>query len=155
MESLIETFHIDIKLLIAQMINFAIVISVLYFFALKPLVKTMRDRTAKIEKSLEDAKKIDKKLEKTQTDYREALAKAKKEANDILAKAREEAEAKRTVMLNRAKDEIGRVITEEKDKIRQEKARMLKELKREVADLVVAATEKVLEKKVDKETDRK
>ena len=35
MESLISTFHIDFRLFIAQLINFAIVFSVLYFFAFK------------------------------------------------------------------------------------------------------------------------
>ncbi len=154
MDSLIDTFHIDIKLLIAQTINFAIVISVLYFFALKPLIKVMKDRTAKIEKSLEDAKKIDEKLDKTNREYKKVLADAKKEANAILEKTQEESEAKRVVMLNRAKEEIGAVISEEKVKIQQEKAKMLKEVKTELADLVIASTEKVLEKKIDSKQDR-
>ena len=37
MEGLVETFHLDIKLLVAQSINFLVVLAVLYFFALKPL----------------------------------------------------------------------------------------------------------------------
>ncbi len=61
MDSLVETFHLDVKLLIAQVINFAIVFLVLYYFALKPLLNVMNDRSAKIEKSLEDAKEIEKK----------------------------------------------------------------------------------------------
>ena len=154
MDSLIETFHIDIKLLIAQAINFAIVISVLYFFALKPLIKVMKDRTAKIEKSLEDAKKIDEKLDITEAEYKKTIAKAKKEANAILEKTQEESEARRTVMLNRAKEEIGQVISEEKVKIQQEKAKMLKEVKTELADLVIATTGKVLEKKMDEKGDK-
>jgi F-type H+-transporting ATPase subunit b len=154
MDSLIETFHIDIKLLIAQMINFAIVISVLYFFALKPLMKVMKDRTVTIEKSLEDAKKIETNLEKTESDYKAELAKAKKDANEILEKTQEQSEKKREEMLKKAKDEIGRVITEEKEKIHQEKMKMLKEVKAEIADLVIATTEKVLEKKLDAKEDK-
>ena len=154
MDSLIETFHIDIKILIAQTINFAIVISVLYFFALKPLIKVMKDRTAKIEKSLEDAKKIDEKLDITEAEYKKTIANAKKEANAILEKTQEEVEARRTVMLNRAKEEIGQVISEEKVKIQQEKAKMLKEVKTELADLVIATTAKVLDKKIDGKQDK-
>jgi len=154
MDSLIETFHIDIKLLIAQTINFAIVISVLYFFALKPLLQVMKDRTAKIEKSLEDAKKIEERLDITEAEYKESIAKAKKESNAILEKTQEQAEAKRVTMLNQAKEEIGAVISEEKVKIQQEKAKMLKEVKSELADLVIATTEKVLEKKIDEKQDK-
>lgn len=154
MDSLIETFHIDIKLLIAQTINFGIVIAVLYFFALKPLLQVMKDRTAKIEKSLEDAKNIEERLDITETEYKKSIAKAKKEANTILEKTQEQAEAKRVTMLNQAKEEIGAVISEEKIKIQQEKAKMLKEVKSELADLVIATTEKVLEKKIDEKQDK-
>ena len=79
MDSLIETFHIDTKLLLAQAINFAIVFAVLYFFALKPLMKAMGERTEKIEKSLDDAKKVEEKLAKTEEDYSKELSNAKKD----------------------------------------------------------------------------
>ena len=55
MEEIIKTFHIDWKLLIAQAVNFAIVVFALYKFAYKPLLKTMNERTAKIEQGLKDA----------------------------------------------------------------------------------------------------
>ena len=153
MESLIETFHIDIKLLIAQVINFAIVFAALYFFALKPLFRIMNDRTAKIEKGLDDAKKVEEKLSKTEEDYKNELAKAKKEANEILNKAAEASEKKKKEMIINAKEEIGLIINKEKENMRQEKAKTLKEIKKEVADLVVASLEKVLGEKVDGKKD--
>ena len=59
MESIIKTFHIDWKLMIAQIINFAIVVGIIWYFAIRPLIKKMTERTKTIEKSLEDAKKIE------------------------------------------------------------------------------------------------
>ena len=56
MESIISTFHIDWKIIIAQMINFVIVFVVLYIFALKPLSKLMKERGEKIAKGIDDAK---------------------------------------------------------------------------------------------------
>ena len=56
MESIISTFHIDWKIIIAQVINFAIVFVVLYIFALKPLSKLMKERSEKIAKGIDDAK---------------------------------------------------------------------------------------------------
>ena len=55
MDSLITTFHIDWKIIIAQVINFLIVFLVLYFFAIKPLKKMMAERADKISKGLTDA----------------------------------------------------------------------------------------------------
>ncbi|MEA1963342.1 MAG: F0F1 ATP synthase subunit B [Patescibacteria group bacterium] len=153
MENLIETFHIDIKLLIAQVINFAIVFSVLYFFALKPLLKVMCDRTKKIEKSIDDAQKIEEKLSKTDEEYNKAISNAKKKANIIMEKANVMAEKKRQDLIKKAKDEIGQIINKEKEQMQIEKARTLKEIKKETADLVVASLEKILEKKMDSKKD--
>lgn len=148
MESLVSTFHIDIKLLIAQIVNFAIVFGVLYFFALKPLLKTMQDRTKKIEKGIDDAKRIEEKLARTEEEYAKEIAKAKKEANLILQKADEKAEEKRKELINKTKEEIGQIINQEKAKMQAEKAQTLKEIKKEIADLVIVSIEKVLDKKL-------
>ena len=153
MENLIETFHIDLKLLIAQVINFAIVFCILYFFALKPLMKVMRDRTKKIEKSIDDAHKIEEKLSRTDEEYSKAISKAKKEANIIMEKAGAQAEDRKKEMVIKAKEEIGQIINQEKANMQAEKAKTLKEIKREVADLVVVSVEKVLEKKLDSKKD--
>ncbi len=153
MENLIETFHIDIKLLIAQVINFAIVFAVLYFFALKPLMKVMQERTKKIEKSVDDAKKIEEKLIKSEEEYNKQITYAKKEANIILEKAGQQAEERKKETITKAKEEIGQIINQEKANMQQEKAKTLKEIKREMADLVVVSVEKVLEKKLDSKKD--
>lgn len=150
MESLIETFHIDWKLLTAQIVNFAIAFAVLYFFALKPLAKVMKERSDKISKGIEDSKEIEKKLSQTQEDYKAEIVKAKKEAADILAKAGELAEEQKKQSLSKAKEEIAAVINQEKAKIAAEKLQTVKEIKEEIADLVGAAVEKVLEERVEK-----
>ncbi len=153
MDSLIETFHIDVKLLLAQVINFVIVFSVLYFFALKPLLKVMTKRTEKIEKSLKDAEKIDEKMKNTEKECEKNLVKAKKEASVILKKADELAKVNKQEMIDKGREELSKVIEQEKVKLQQEKAKTLKEIKTEVADLVVVSMEKVLEEKLDGKKD--
>lgn len=154
MDSLIETFHIDWRLLLAQMVNFAIVFAVLYWFAFKPLGKVMAERTSKIEKGLDDAKKVEEKLARTQAEFNKAMAEAKKQANAILEKAAVDADARKQEMIARAKEEIGQIINQEKQKMQSEKAITLKEIKKEVADLVIATVEKVLGEKIDEKKDR-
>lgn len=154
MDSLIETFHIDVKLLLAQIINFGIVFSVLYFFALKPLMKTMGERTKKIEKGLTDAKQIEERLSQTEKESHAELAKAKKEAGEIIEKARVMADVKRQELLTKAKEEIGEIINGEKAKMQTEKAQVLKEIKKEISDLVYISVEKVLEEKLDEKKDK-
>lgn len=154
MESLISTFHVDVKLLVAQLVNFAIVFSVLYFFAFKPLVKVMTDRTEKIDKSLKDADAIEKRLALTEKDREEIITAAKKQANLIIEEADKRGEARKGELLVKAKEEIGQVINNEKAKLIREKAETLKELKKEVAELVVLTVEKLLTEKMTGDKDR-
>lgn len=154
MESLISTFHIDWKLFIAQLINFAIVFSVLYFFAFKPLVKTMSDRTEKIDKSLKDADEIEKRLALTEKEREGIITAAKKQANLIVEEANKRGEERKGEMIAKAKEEIGQVINAEKERIARDKAETLKEIKQEVAELVVMTVEKLLSEKMTSDKDR-
>ncbi len=154
MESLISTFHIDIKLLIAQAVNFAIVLAILYYLIFKPLVKTMNDRSDKIDKSLKDAEEIEKKLVLTETEREDIMNAAKKQANAIVEEANKRGEDKRNEMLVKAKKEISQVIAAEKEKISQDKEQALKEIKKEVAELVILTVEKLLNEKMNSDKDK-
>ena len=69
MESIIATFHIDWKIIIAQAVNFGIVFAVLYVYALKPLAKLMEERSQKINKGVIDAKESNELLKKATEEY--------------------------------------------------------------------------------------
>lgn len=153
MDSLISTFHLDIKLLIAQIINFGIVFSILYFFALKPLLAAMQERSGKIDKSLKDAKEIEHKLSQAEAEYHEVIKKAKQDGAALMEKTASEAAAKREELLAKAKEEIGQIINIEKEKMRADKAEAIKEIKAEIAELVTASLEKILDKKVTAKED--
>ncbi len=153
MDSIITAFHLDIKILIAQLINFAVVIFVLYRFAIKPLGKLMKERSSTIEKGLHDAKSNAETLLKTKEEYEAALAEARKEANGIFAKARIDAEKKKTEMMEDAKREVAKTLEQGKAQLNEEKSKMLDEAKKELANLVVSATEKVLTKGISEKID--
>ena len=154
MDSLISTFHIDLNLFIAQLVNFAIVFSVLYFFAFKPLVKVMGERTEKIDKSLKDADEIEKRLSLTEKEQTEIINAAKKQANLIIEEADKRGEVRREEMLVRAKEEIGDLMNAQRATIDRDKAETLKQIKAEIAELVVMTVEKVLNEKMDSTKDQ-
>lgn len=149
MESIISTFHIDWKIIIAQAINFAIVFAVLYVYALKPLSKLMAERGEKIAKGLTDAKSNASLLKETEVKHEEILAKARKEASDVFQAGKKEAEAKKTEMLEQARLDVAKMIEDGKKTLESEKAKMVNEAKSEIVALTIAATEKILGKKID------
>ncbi len=127
MEPLIATFHIDWKIIIAQMVNFGLVFLVLYMFALKPLMALMLARTEKIVKGLADAKENSTVLEKSKKDYEDALTKARKEAQVLFDAGKKEAEQKREAMLVSTKAEVDKMIEDGKKILEAEKVKMLME----------------------------
>ncbi|MBT3690041.1 F0F1 ATP synthase subunit B [bacterium] len=146
MEELINTFHIDWKLIIAQLVNFAIVLFVLWKFAIKPLSKVMDQRTEDISKSLDDAKKIEENLMKVEKENADKIVKAKQEAQAIIEDSRKQGNEQGQKMVADAKHEVQTVIAAAKEQIANEKNKMVKDVKDDLADLVVIATTKMLEK---------
>jgi F-type H+-transporting ATPase subunit b len=153
MDSIISVFHIDVKLLLAQALNFVVIFIVLYVFAFKPIAKIMQERTTKIEKSVADAKAIEERLAATNLETAKILGNAKKEANEILEKANVQANTNRDKLLAKTKEEIAVIMKQEKEEIAVEKDAAFKELKKEVTQLAILAAEKVINEKMDKNTD--
>lgn len=155
MDSLISTFHLDLKLLIAQLVNFGVVFLVLYFFVFKPLFKTTGDRSATIEKSLKEAKEIEERLAKTKLEQEQMLHEAKKQAVAIMDEANRKAELKKLEIVEKAKEEVGVLINREKAHMQTEKAATLKEIRAEVADMIEQSWHKILGEKMTKGLDEK
>jgi len=158
MEDIISTFHIDWKLMIAQTVNFVLVLAIFYYFAAKPLRKLMKDRTQEISGGLEDAKKNSELLEQTKEEYEGALNKARTEAVVILEKGKKEAQTQREQMVVDTKQEVARMIEKGKRDLETEKNKMVQDAKSELASLVMSATERVVGKKpvpLDAETLKK
>lgn len=154
MEEIIKTFHIDWKLLIAQAVNFAIVVFALYKFAYKPLLKTMNERTAKIEQGLKDAELSQEKLAEAETRKKEEIIKAKKEAKKIIEEAMEQANENQEKIVANAKERAEKVTVEAKEQIQQEKDKMLLEVRQEIGELVLLTTEKIIDEKIKKDGDQ-
>ncbi|MFH1172999.1 MAG: F0F1 ATP synthase subunit B [bacterium] len=153
--SITEIFHIDWRIMIAQLVNFSIVVLVLWFFAFKPLNRQMGERTETIKKGLKEAAEISEQLKETQAKREETLKLARQESQQIVAEARKLAEQEKEKNLAFTKAEVVKVVNEGKKQLAGEKEKMIKEIKAESADLVVLATEKILSRLADKELDKK
>lgn len=149
MDELVKTFHIDWKLLIAQIVNFGIVLGVLYFFALKPLLKVMAKRNQDITQSLQDAEAVKQKLHEAERTKEQIVTEAKQEAQIIIEKSYTAAEKLREQKLHETRRELEQLSEKAKHDIQSEQEKSLREAKAAVAELVVAASSKVLEKNID------
>jgi len=155
MDSFIGTFHIDWTTMIAQAINFIIVLFVVDLLAIKPLKKMMAKRSENIKKGLDDAEKNQEILAKTKKEYDDIVSKAKTEAYKIFEEGKKDAEIKKTEIIENAQKEVDTMIANGKKNLESEKAKMIDEARGEIVSLVVKATEKLLESSDSKSFDEK
>jgi len=83
----VEGLGINLPVLLAQIVNFAILFVLLYVFAYKPVLKMLDQRSAKIKGSMEQAEAIRQRTAQTDEEIRKKLAEAQKEGQALLAQA--------------------------------------------------------------------
>jgi F-type H+-transporting ATPase subunit b len=148
MESLL---NVSPGAIIWTIINFCIFLFIIVKFGGKPILNGLKARENRIineiqeaENKNENAKQLlmqaQEKIDSAQKDMLEIISKGKKQAEDYIHKAAEEAERIKRVKVQEAIQEIER-----------NKDVAIKELRTQVAQLVVEATEKILEEKLDTE----
>ncbi|MEK7105883.1 MAG: F0F1 ATP synthase subunit B [Patescibacteria group bacterium] len=147
MESIISTFHIDWKIIVAQAVNFIIVFIVLYIYALKPLSKLMKERSEKISKGIDDAKVNAEVLGQTQKEYDAMLAKARIDAQKVFEGAKKEGEIKKSELLEISRKDVATMIENGKKSLEAEKAKIMEDAKKEIVALAMTATEKIMSEK--------
>src|SRR3989344_5427803 len=87
-----KSFGIQPVFLLAQIVNFLIILYLLKRFFYKPIVKILEDRKKKIEESLKNADLIEERLQKTEEKNAQILAEAQNSARILIADAKREAE---------------------------------------------------------------
>lgn len=154
---LLNALGVNLKILLAQFLNFAIFLFILWKFAYKPMLKFLDDRKEKIEKGITDAQKAEEKLVQIEAQEKETLAKAtaeaKKQAQEIIEKATQIGEDKKEQMITKAKEEIQSIIKKEKESIKLERETTIKDIKKQTADLIAMSLKKVLNEKIDNNKD--
>ena len=145
-QGIVETFGIDWPMLIAQAINFLIVAFVIWKFAFKNILSTIKEREKQIADSLRNADKIKLELEETEKQQQETLQEASLEAKKTISIAQEQAKAFIEEQKEDARKKAEEIITKAKLAMEQERERVLREAREEIASLVVLTTSKVLSK---------
>ena len=141
--------------ILAQMLNFFILVWILARFAYKPLVSMMQERKERIAKDLVDAEAARNEAEQFKADYAAQIANARQEAQQIVEKAVQQAEATTREQLAVAREQIEREKERARQDIVNERDRAMNNLRNEVISLSVAMATKVVAKDMDSETNTK
>ena len=138
--------------LIAQIVNFLILVGILAKFAYKPLMQALQDRQTKIDKDIDLAERDRQEAEQLKIGYQEQLREARVTAQAIVEKAEKLAEEAKEAILQEARVESARILQKVQEEVARERTLALAQLKGEVIALSIAAATKIIEKNIDAET---
>lgn len=146
---------IDTGLLIAQLVNFIILIALLYFLLYKPILGMLDKRSQKIKESMDETERLKERQTQVEDQVRQQLDKARQETQDTIAKASQIGEKLKEEARAEARQEAERIIARARQEIQAERNEAMEELRREFVDVAILAAEKVVRKELDKKTHTK
>ena len=141
--------------LIAQILNFLVLLAILAKFAYKPLLKAMDDRRNRIINDLDSAEQTRLDAEALKEQYAEQLAGARQEATEIVNKANQIAQNLHDELVEQARVEQEALMANAKERIEQEKQQALLDIRSEVIKLSTLIAGKIVNQKFNSDKDQK
>ena len=141
----------DVKpgLIIWTWITFIIVLFILRRFAWGPLLSAVEGREKNITNAIESAKRERAEAEKLLGEQKTAIAAARQEAADAVRKTQADMEKFREELMSKARKEADSLKADAQRAINDERVKAIAELKGEAAKLSIAIAEKLLNERLD------
>ena len=144
-----------VGVMIWTLIIFGLTLLILWKVAFPRIAEALDKRQRAIEDSIDTSERIKREAEELLDEYRQRLADARGQADDIVARARKTGETHENEVLAEAKAKREEMMEQTRRDIEAETRRAIQEIRKEVADLTVAATEKVTRKTLTDEDQKR
>jgi F-type H+-transporting ATPase subunit b len=140
---------INLGFLIFQILNFSIVLILLYKWAYNPIIKALETRKQKIAQSMEDARIAAEARANAEEAARQIIAKAQSEAAERVRESTQRAESASTDVKAQAEQEAAKIREQAIADAATERDRILGDLRGQVAALAIAAAQKLIGEALD------
>ena len=154
MPEIFTKLGLDVKLIVAQAVNFVLLLVILHRVTYKPILGMLKKRSDIIDKSLKQAQKIEEELQRTEKDRLKEMKKAREKYHALVAEAERTGKQKKEEMTREAKRKTEEIIARAKEEIRNEKEKSIREARQEIADLAIKISKKIVGRNIDEEKER-
>tara|TARA_B100000029_G_scaffold501419_1_gene574755 strand:+ start:1636 stop:2190 length:555 start_codon:yes stop_codon:yes gene_type:complete len=148
----IGALGVDLNSLIVYLINFGVLLAILYFFAYKKILGVLDQRAGRIKESLDEAERVRIESEERQAELQRAFDEGREESKRLLAESREMAERYREEQAVLAQSEAARFKESAREDIRRERDAAIEDVRQQFADLAVNAAERIIHRSLDAKT---
>jgi len=145
---------INLPVLVAQIINVAILLGLLYLVAYKPIMRVLDERSRRIKESMEQADAIKEQATRTEEEVKNQLEVASRKGQERIAQAVQVGEEVKQKAKQEARQEAETLIARARTEIQRERDEAIDELRKEFADLTIMAAGKIIDRALDKKAHR-
>ncbi|MSR22880.1 MAG: ATP synthase F0 subunit B [Gemmatimonadetes bacterium] len=148
-------FDLNLGLFVWTSLVFLVLLGILWKFAWGPILAAVDAREKGIQGALDQAASEREAAAKLLAQHREQLADARRQAQEIVASARDAGERLRTEIEAKAREEGDRMLERARGEIGRERDQAIEMLRRESVELALSAASRLLHRRLDSEADRK
>jgi F-type H+-transporting ATPase subunit b len=142
---------VNLPTLIAYLINFAVLLGILFVFAYKPLLRAIDQRSERIRESLAAADQARQDAASSQAAIEEQLNESRRQGQRLLDQAREVAERYREEEMSRARQEAENFVERARADIQRERDAAIDDVRVSFGDLAITAAEQVIGRSLDRQ----
>jgi F-type H+-transporting ATPase subunit b len=147
-----EQLGFNLPLLFAQVINFLIVLFALRLFLYKPVLEMLDRRAERVKEGLEAAETSKEQAAQAEQDVARQIDDARAQGQAMIAQSQEAATRIQEEGRAQARREAETLLERARNEIQLERDQAIAELRREFADLTISAAEKVVGQSLDKQS---
>jgi len=147
-----EGLGIDLKFVLAQLINFGLLIFILKKLLYGPILKVLEERRQKIAESLADAERIKKELNSISIEKEQILKSARGEGLKIIEESRDIAEKQKEELVINAQKEAKEALDLAQRRLREEEEAMVDRVRERITKLAGNLAEKILSEKLNEKS---
>ena len=150
-----EGLGVNLNGLIAQLVNFGLLFLLLWLVAYKPVLRLLDERSERIRESLERAEEIKNQAARADAEFAARRAEGLREAQEIVNRANQAADRIQREAEDRARRTADDLIARARAEIDVERQRAVAELRAQVADLAILAAGRVVRSTLDPQQHRR
>jgi F-type H+-transporting ATPase subunit b len=141
-----ELLSADPGLIVWTIVTFLLLLGILWKFAWNPILGALDARELAIQKTIDDAERLQAEAEAVLQEHQKRMAEARAEGNRILDEARQAGEHMKKDILDKARLESEKVLERAHRQLELETEQAIQTIRAQAADLALRAAEKVIER---------
>jgi len=150
----VDALGIEWSLLLAQIVNFLILIVLLRLFLYQPVLNMLNARKERIAQSMKDAERVSAAAREAEQEKAKVLEQARREAQEIRAQATRDAEKIAQEVRSRADVEATEIRMKAQVEAEKQAELALADANKQIAELAILATEKLLGRELANKTEQ-